>query len=119
MRSLGKVKAAESEKALGIHQAADFQVTCRAGEAGSLNVRADEASFVIAQRIRLNGKEELWESLQVSCHKEEDGSLAVQVLLWDPKSEEPLQIALLRSRPDEITDEVEALACNLEHRVQK
>lgn len=107
----------EKEKDLQIDQLADFQVSCRAGETGSLKVAADGASFVVAQRIRLKGKEQLWESLQVSCHKQEDGSLAVQVLVWNPKSEEALQIALLRSRPDEIADNLEALECCLEQKI--
>ena len=91
----------------------DFQLTCRAAERAHLNVTTDEASFVVAQRIRLDGKEQMWESLQVSCHKDDDGCLAVQVLLWDPKSEEALQIALLRSRPDEIANNIEPLECDL------
>jgi hypothetical protein len=108
---------AENEQDLRIDQLADFHVSCRAGETGSLNVATDGASFVIAQRICLNGNKQLWESLQVSCHKEEDGTLAVQVLVWDPKSEDALQIALLRSRPDEITDNLQALECCLEHKI--
>jgi hypothetical protein len=91
----------------------NFHVNCRAGEAGSLNVAVETVSFVLAQRIRLNGNEQLWDSLQVSCHKEEDGTLAVQVLLWDPKSEEALQIALLRSWPDDTTGGRESLECDL------
>jgi hypothetical protein len=91
----------------------DFHVNCRAGEAGSLNVTVETVSFVLAQRIRLNGNQRLWESLQVSCHKEQDGSLVVQVLLWDPKSEDALQIALLRSWPDDAAGGRESLECDL------
>jgi hypothetical protein len=94
----------------------DFHVNCRAGEAGSLNVTVETVSFVLAQRIRLKDNEQLWESLQVSCHKQKDGSLAVQVLLWDPKSEDALQIALLRSRPDDPTGDGEPLECDLVQR---
>ena len=119
MRNLEKINVAENKKDPGIEQLADFRVSCRAGETGSLNVATDEASFVVAQRIRLDGNQQLWESLQVSCHKEEDGSLAVQVLIWDQKSEDALQIALLRSRPDEIADHLEAFECNLEQKILK
>jgi hypothetical protein len=94
----------------------DFHVNCRAGEAGFLNVVVETVSIVLAQRIRLKDNEQLWESLQVSCYKEEDGSLAVQVLLWDPKSEEAVQIALLRSRPDDTTEGREALECDFERK---
>ena len=94
----------------------DFHVNCRAGEAGSLNVTVETVAFVLAQRIRLDGNQQLWESLQVSCHREEDGTLTVQVLLWNPKSEDALQIALLRSRPDDTSGDYESLECDLTQR---
>jgi hypothetical protein len=112
-----QTKLTKQDTTLQIGKLADFQVSCRAGETGSLNVATDLASFVVAQRIRLKGNEQLWESLQVSCHKEEDGSLVVQVLLWNPNSEEALQIALLRSRPDEIAKNLQGLECCLAHKI--
>jgi hypothetical protein len=102
-----------------INPLGDFRVTCKAGEAVTLNVVVDTVSFVLAQRIRLENNEQLWESLQVSCYKEEDGSLAVEVLLWDPKSEEALQIAHLRSRPDGAPELREGLECGLERKILK
>jgi hypothetical protein len=84
---------------------ADFHVNCAAAAAGSLNVAAGAVSITVAQRIRLEGKEQLWDSMQLRCQKEEDGSLTVQVRLWDPKLEEALQIAFLRSRPDDCSAE--------------
>jgi hypothetical protein len=80
---------------------ADFHVNCSAAEAGSLNVAAASVSITVAQRVRLQGKVQVWESMQLRCQKEEDGSLTVQVRLFDPKLEEALQIAFLRSRPDD------------------
>jgi hypothetical protein len=92
---------------------ADFHVNCAAAAAGALNVAAEAVSITVAQRIRLEGKEQLWDSLQLRCQKEEDGSLTVQVRLWDPKLEEALQIALLRSRPDDSSAEHPALEYDL------
>jgi hypothetical protein len=91
----------------------NFHVNCRAAEAGLLEVGAEAVSFVLAQRIRLKDEVQLWDSLQVYCHKETDGSLAVQVIVWSPKLEEALQIALLRSWPDEISPERDSLGCDL------
>ena len=90
----------------------DFHVNCAAAEAGSLNVAAGAVSITIAQRIRLEGNEQLWESMQLRCQKEEDGSLTVQVRLWNPK-EEGLQIAFLRSRPDDWSTDHAPLECDL------
>jgi hypothetical protein len=91
----------------------NFRVSCEAGDAGSLRVAAENVSFTIAQRIRLEGDEQLWESVQLHCQKEDDGCLTVQVLLWDPKEEHTLQIALLRSRPNESSQEFASLECDL------
>jgi hypothetical protein len=68
-------------------------------EAGSLHVAADDVSFTIAQRVRLEGEEEFWESVQLLCQKERDGSLTVHVVLYDPKQEKALQIGVMTSRP--------------------
>jgi hypothetical protein len=91
----------------------NFRVHCDAREAGSLNVPADYVSFTIAQRVRLEGEEQLWESVQLHCQKEDDGTLTVQVLVLDPKQEHALQIAFLRSRPDENSTTCEPLECDL------
>jgi hypothetical protein len=42
--------------------------------------------------------------MQLRCQMEEDGSLTVQVRLWDPKLEDALQIALLRSWPEDCSE---------------
>jgi hypothetical protein len=78
----------------------NFRLSCEARAAGSLNVSAEHVAFTIALRVRLDGEERLWESAQLNCHTEDDGSLTIQVLVWDPKVEDTIQIAFLRSRPD-------------------
>ena len=96
---------------------AHFHVNCSAAEAGSLNVVAATVSITVAQRVRLEGKEQFWESIQLRCQKEEDGSLTVQVRLWDPKLEDALQIAFLRSRPDDCTEDRAPLEYDLSQRL--
>src|ERR1700719_5417165 len=76
-----------------------FHIECQAGEAGLLRVGADSVSFTVGQLVFLKNREQLWESVRVRCQREADGSLTVQVLVWDPKLEGALQIAHLRSRP--------------------
>jgi hypothetical protein len=95
------------------HLKPNFHVSCEASDAGSLRVAADNVSFTVAQRVRLEGEDQLWESIQLHCQKEDDGSLTVQVLLWDPGQESALQLAFLRSRPDEASGICDSLECDL------
>jgi hypothetical protein len=90
-----------------------FRISCEARDAGSLHVATDHVSFTLAQRVRFEDAEQLWESVQLHCQKEDDGSLTVQILLWDPKLEDALQIAFLRSRPDETSANCESLEFDL------
>jgi hypothetical protein len=94
-----------------------FYVTCAAGEAGSLNVAAEAVSVTLAQRVCLEGKTQLWESVQLRCQKEEDGSLTIEVRLFDPKLENALQIAFLRSRPEDRSKDHAALEYDLTNKV--
>lgn len=76
-----------------------FEVRCNAGAAGHLEVPSDSVSVRIGQRIRRDGKEELWGSLLVECNEQDDGSLAVEVLVYHPDWDEPLRIASIQSNP--------------------
>jgi hypothetical protein len=76
-----------------------FEVRCDAGRAGHLQVASDSLSVRVGQRIRQEGKEELWGSLLVECKEQDDGSLTVDVVVCHPDWEEPLRIASLRSNP--------------------
>jgi hypothetical protein len=73
-----------------------FQVDCSATPVGSFRAGADLVSVAIGQRIsRLEG-EEMWESVVVRC-KEEGNELCVEVLVFHPEWDKPLQIACVRS----------------------
>jgi hypothetical protein len=90
-----------------------FRLACQARGAGSLHVAADDVSFTIAQRVCREGEEQFWESVQLLCQKEDDGSLTVQVLLYDPKQEKTLQIAVVRSRPYDAAATDQSIECDL------
>jgi len=91
----------------------NFRVSCEARAAGSLNVSAEHVAFTVALRVRIDGEERLWESAQLNCHTEDDGSLTIQVLVWDPRVEDTIQVAFLRSRPDVTSANRESLEFDL------
>ena len=93
-----------------------FEVRCHAGNAGHLEVASDSVSVRIGQRICREGKQELWGSLLVECKEQDDGSLAVEVVVFHPDWEEPLRVASIRSRPRDLTPTTAALRCDLEHK---
>jgi hypothetical protein len=103
----------KQDQIAAMHPIPNFRVSCEAGEQGSLQVATDQVTFTIAQRICVKGEDELHESVQLRCHKENDGRLTVQVLLFNPEVENPLQIALLTSQPDASSPTRKSLECNL------
>ncbi|HYT24140.1 MAG TPA: hypothetical protein VEW05_28360, partial [Candidatus Polarisedimenticolia bacterium] len=91
----------------------EFRVDCEARGAGSLHVGADDISFAVAERVRIEGEKQLWGSIKLHCQKDDDGSLTVVILFHDPKLEEPLQIACVRSRPDATDHDSQSLQYDL------
>jgi hypothetical protein len=85
-----------------------LQVRCR------LTVGPNSLSVCIGQRVRVDGIEEMWDSVGVYAQEEEDGSLVVRVLVFNPDWDEALQIACIRSRPGDAAG-LTALGCNLDH----
>lgn len=76
-----------------------FEVSCNAGAAGHLEVASDSVSVRIGQRIGGGSKDGLWGSLLVECKEQDDGSLAVEVVVFHPDWDEPKRIASLQSNP--------------------
>ncbi|MCI0626510.1 MAG: hypothetical protein L0387_33490 [Acidobacteria bacterium] len=74
-----------------------FLIKCDAGESGQLCSSAKRASITVGQRILLDGAEEMWDSVVVLCQEEEDGTLAIRIVLCHPDWEEPRGIAVIRS----------------------
>ena len=104
---LSQVAGADSRK---------FGVRCDAGNAGRLEVGSDSVSIRIEQRIRNEGKDELWGSLLVECKEQDDGSLAVEVVAFHPNWDEPLRIASIQSNPCDKTSPEPTLRCDFEQK---
>ena len=93
-----------------------FEVRCRAGNVGHLEVASDAVSVKIGQAIRRDGKEEFWGSLLVECKEQDDGSLMVEVVVFHPDWDEPLRIASIQSNPADGNIEGSSLRFDFEQR---
>jgi len=91
-----------------------FLVDCDAGPAGRFRATAGSAWINVGQKIRRHGVLEMWDSIAVEGQEEQDGTLVVRVIVFNPEWDEPLQIASIRSRPHD-PDSLSALGCNLNH----
>jgi hypothetical protein len=56
----------------------------------------------------------MWDSVMVGGKAEQDGTLTIRVLVSNPDWDERLQIACIRSRPDD-PECLTALSTNLDH----
>ncbi len=97
-------------------EAPKFEVRCHAGDAGHLEVCSDFVSVRVGQRIRRKGKEELWGSLLVECKEQDDGSLAVAVVVCHPDWDEPVRIASIQSNPSDEKAAEPTLRCDFQQR---
>jgi len=93
-----------------------FQVCCRAEDAGHLEASSDLVSVRISQRVRKEGKEELWGSLLIECKEQDDGLLAVEVLVFHPEWDEPIRIASIKSNFSKGSTSEPGLRCDLERK---
>lgn len=91
-----------------------FQVGCDAGQAGEFRSGAQRASITVGQRILRDGAEEMWDSVVVLCQAEEDGALAIRVVLCHPDWDEPREIVCLRSWVGTPVPRASVLECHLE-----
>ena len=99
---------------LSVKDSRKFEVHCRAGDAGELCVGAESVSVKVGRRLRREGGQEIWHSVGVYAKEEEDGTLVVQVLVFNPDWDEALQIASIKSRPRDGGFDT-PLGCNLDH----
>jgi hypothetical protein len=91
-----------------------FKVTCQAGEVGQFSIASGNVKLEIAQRVRLDGKAQLWDSLRVECHEQDDGSLGIEIVISHPNWEKPLRIAYAESAPQDTRSEEPTLGFDLE-----
>jgi len=94
--------------------ACGFRVDCDAGRAGRFRASTDSLWIKVGQRVLRHGTQEIWDSIAVEGKQEQDGTLLVRVIVFNPDWDEPLQIASIRSRPHD-ADSLSALGCNLNH----
>ncbi|MGH9739361.1 MAG: hypothetical protein ACRD4X_12375 [Candidatus Acidiferrales bacterium] len=91
-----------------------FRVSCDAGIAGQFRVGTDSLWVRVGQRVRRRGSEEMWDSVAIESTTQQDGTLLLRIIVFNPDWDEPLQIASIRSRPHD-PDFLTSLGCNLDH----
>lgn len=89
---------------------------CDAGNSDRHELATDSLLLQIEQRIRREGEDEMWVSLHIKCKEQSDGSLAIQVVIFNPDWDEPLRIASVQSNPNNGNCTAPALQCDLEQR---
>ena len=104
----------EKESALAVANGKGFRLSCDAGGAGQFRADTDSVLVTVSQRIRHLDTQGMWDSVVVEGKAEQDGTLVVRVLVSNPDWDERLQIACIRSRPDD-PDCLTALNTNLDH----
>ena len=94
----------------------NFRVQCDAGDPGQFEISNSNIKLKIGQRIRREGQDEMWDSLRVVCQEKEDGSLAVEIVIFHPRWEKALRIAYAESAPADARVEEPTLGFDLEQR---
>jgi hypothetical protein len=91
-----------------------FQVQCDAGSQGRFEVGTDTLSVRVGQRMRAGKEQEMWDSVNILCKEQPDGSLTVEVLVSHPDWEEAKTIAAIHSRPQDTGTGTPSLKCDLQ-----
>ncbi len=91
-----------------------FQVSCDAGSQGRFEVGTDTLSVRVGQRMRAGKEEEMWDSVNILCKEQPDGSLTVEVLVSHPDWNEAKTIAAIHSRPQDNDTGTPSLKCDLQ-----
>ena len=104
----------EKESALAVANGKGFRLSCDAGGAGQFRADTDSVLVTVSQRIRHLDTQGMWDSVYVAGKEEQDGTVVVRALVSNPDWDERLQIACIRSRPDD-PECLTALNTNLDH----
>ncbi|HXJ17233.1 MAG TPA: hypothetical protein VNM68_08560 [Candidatus Polarisedimenticolia bacterium] len=91
-----------------------FAVRCEPPDQRHSLIASGGLCAFVGQRVRKNGLEQMWDSVIIQCDEQADGTLSVSVFVCDPGWDELLQIACIRSRPDDKENHA-VLGCNLDH----
>ena len=89
-------------------------MSCDGVHVGHFLADTNSVLVTVSQRIRHLDTQGMWDSVVVEGKAEQDGTLVVRVLVFNPDWDERLQIACIRSRPDD-PDSMTALGTNLDH----
>ncbi|MGH9734278.1 MAG: hypothetical protein ACRD8A_06795 [Candidatus Acidiferrales bacterium] len=92
---------------------ADFAIAWKALPWKRTGIGFSGFAVSVSQRIRRKNKQEMWKSVAIRCEDDPDGALLLRILVCDPEWDGPMQIAELRSRPDDLSC-LTPLACNLD-----
>jgi hypothetical protein len=102
------------ERTKAVKNEGAFRVSCDAGKVGQFQADTDSLWVRVGQRVRRRSTEEMWDSVAIESTVQQDGTLVLRVLVFNPDWDEPLQIASIRSRPHD-PECLTALGCNLDH----
>jgi hypothetical protein len=91
-----------------------FRVSLQAGKLGSCEMNPEALSVQLAQHVLRSNVREMWNSISIFCEEEPSGALVVRVMVFNPDWEAGLQIAELRSWPQDGSN-LTPLGCNLDH----
>ena len=104
----------ENKSASAVANGKGFRLSCDPSGAGQFRADASSVLVTVSQRIRHLDTQGMWDSVIVEGKAEQDGTLVVRVLVSNPDWDERLQIACIRSRPDDPAS-LTALGTNLDH----
>jgi hypothetical protein len=77
-------------------------VSCDTGKTGKFQAETDSVWVRAGQRVRCRGTEEMWDSVAIESTVQQDGTLVLRVIVFNPDWDEPLQIASIRSRTQDL-----------------
>lgn len=91
-----------------------FRIRCEAGDDNRFGVHAESLTVTVGQHVLRNGAPEMWDSVSIYAKQDEEDTLTIEVLVFNPDWNEPLRIASIRSRPQGATC-LTVLGCCLDH----
>jgi hypothetical protein len=84
------------------------------GAKGRFEVGTDTLSVRVGQRMRAGKEEEMWDSVNILCNEQPDGSLTIEVLVSHADWNEAETIAAIHSRPQDDGTAAPSLKCDLQ-----
>ena len=95
-------------------EAPTFTVRCEPETSGTGEEVRRRLSVFVGQRVRSHSVEQPWDTILIFCEEDTEGTLSTRIVISNPDWEERVQIAQIRSRPQD-ENALAALGCNLDH----